>query len=107
MAVQIGNPMTVTQKETIARVELFTDAKSNPDDWTLFCHFETGLYDADGKLIGDTQFGTRVIRRAFGDIKNQPGIAALVEEIKSNCYQYRDEDIETEEAAKIAREQLE
>jgi hypothetical protein len=96
MAAKIGEPKTITEQESIGRVELFTDAQFAPDDWMVICHFETGNYDQSGKLIGNAQFGSRRVSRRFGDIKDEPGIAALVGAIKDNCYRWRQEDIDAQ-----------
>lgn len=100
MAVEIAS-VSATQKQSIARVELFTDAALSPDQWRLVVHFEDGLYDADGKLTGPTQFGTRRIERAFGDIKAQSVTAAgqtvtvaqLAALIQAAAYAFRAADI--------------
>ena len=85
MAEELESNITVTRKQSIARVELFTEAALTPDDWRLVAHFEDGVYDSDGKLIGATKFGSRRIERRFGDINitvnasgNADGIADAV-----------------------------
>jgi hypothetical protein len=97
--------MAGTRKQSIARVELFTDANKNPDDWTVIFHFEDGTYDdTSGTLIQSTQFGTRRVERRFGSIKNDlaaPGvtIAQLAAMIKSVGYIYRQADIDAKAVA--------
>src|SRR5450756_1060909 len=73
---EILGAVAATRKQSIARVELFTDAALAPDDWKLVIHFEDGLYDDAGALVGSTTFGTREVSRAFGDIKNTSITAA-------------------------------
>lgn len=69
MAVELEK-VSGSLKQSIARVELFTDAALLPDDWRFVIHFEDGTYGADGKLLGSTRFGTRRVEARFGDIKN-------------------------------------
>lgn len=98
MAETIESLPNVTLKQSIARIELFTDAALPSDDWRLVIHFEDGLYDAAGKLLQPTQFGTRMVTRRFGDIRTDsaaPGIsvAQLAAMIQSRAYAYRTQDI--------------
>ena len=101
MAEELESNITVTRKQSIARVELFTEAALTPDDWRLVAHFEDGVYDSDGKLIGATKFGSRRIERRFGDIKDRKiavgklsvTVAQLAQMIQSGVYQFRAEDI--------------
>jgi hypothetical protein len=94
--------VVATRKQSIARVELFTDAVRPPDDWLLRIHFEDGLYEPGGALIANTsQFGTRVVERRFGEIKAVPltaaGATVTVEQlaalIAAGAYAFRAEDI--------------
>lgn len=101
MPEELQSNITVTRKQSIARVELFTDAALSPDDWRLRAHFEDGLYDGDGKLIGNTTFGTRVVERRFGDIKDRKitvgkltvTVAQLAALIQAGIYDFRADDI--------------
>lgn len=101
MSEDLESSVTVTKKQSIARVELFTDAALKPEDWRLVAHFEDGVYDADGKLLAPTQFGTRRIERRFGDIAPviikaagvEITIAQLAQLIQAGVYQFRAEDI--------------
>lgn len=101
MAEELESNITVTRKQSIARVELFTDAAREPSDWILRAHFEDGLYDAEGKLIGSATFGTRVVERRFGDIKDRKievgkvsvTVAQLAALIQAGIYDFRAEDI--------------
>lgn len=95
---------TITIKQSIARVELFTDAAKAQADWSLVFHFEDGSYGASGELVGATQFGTRRVERAFGAIANDSitstdgtltvTVAQLADLIKQGGYKYRQEDID-------------
>lgn len=88
-------------KQSIARVELFTDATLKPEDWRLVAHFEDGLY-SDGVLVGNTVFGTRRVERKFGDIKDirvkaagvDISIAQLAALIQAGIYKFRQDDID-------------
>ncbi len=101
MAEEIETNVTISNKESIARVELFTDASRNPDDWELRAHFEVGAYTAQGGLIGPTTFGSRRVERMFGAIKKATvtaagvtvTIAQLAALIQAGVYQFRAEDI--------------
>jgi|GEM_PF-4497342 len=101
MPVSLG-PVSATKKQSIARVELFTDAHLASDDWRLTAHFEDGLYDANGALIGQTQFGTREVTRRFGAIKTESvsaagatvTIAQLAALIAAASYAFRQQDID-------------
>jgi hypothetical protein len=101
MAEVIAN-VAATQKQSIARVELFTDANKNPDDWELVVHFEDGLYDQNGQLLQQLRFGSRTVRRRYGDIKNMVvsggiTVAQLAGLISVAAYALRAEDIAAEE----------
>lgn len=98
MAVELETTIKKTM-ESIARVELFTDASLSPDDWSVVFHFERGNYDADGKLIGPTEFGSMRVTKRFGDIKSDPEIVQLVTAIKKKAYEYRSADIAERKAA--------
>lgn len=105
MAEEIESNVTVTMKESIARVELFTDAAKHPDDWELRAHFEVGAYTAQGNLVGPTTFGSRRVERKFGAIKNETinaagvtiTIAQLAALIQAGVYAFRAADIATSE----------
>lgn len=99
--------ISATRKQSIARVELFTDANRAQDDWSLVIHFEDALYDAGDVLIpGTQQFGSRVVERRFGDIKADALTAAgatvtvgqLAALIAAGGYTYRAADIAAHEA---------
>jgi hypothetical protein len=102
MAVTIAEP-TGTKKQSIARVELFTDAHLAPGDRSLVVHFEDARYDAEGALIPGSQvFGTRRVDRRFGDIASASVTAAgatvtvgqLAALISAAAYAFRQEDID-------------
>ena len=103
MAKELESNITVTRKQSIARVELFTDAALDPSDWRLRAHFEDGVYDHNGALIGETKFGTRVVERRFGDIKDRKitaakttvTVAQLAALIQVGIYEFRADDIAT------------
>lgn len=89
-------------KQSIARVELFTDAELSPEDWRLVIHFEDGIYDETGKLLKPTQFGTRRVERRFGDIKDDVITGSITVEqlaglIQKQSYAYRAIDVATQE----------
>lgn len=94
--------VSATKKQSIARVELFTDARFVPPEWRLVIHFEDGLYDASGSLIGETQFGTRRVDRRFGEIASESvtasgatvTIAQLADLIATASYRFRQQDID-------------
>lgn len=92
MPIAVGDPTNITRMESIARVELFTDAKRNPDDWEVVVHFETGNYDEKGVLVGDTVFGSTRVARRFGDIKGEKGVVEIVDTIKTLAYQWHTEN---------------
>lgn len=92
MAVELETTIKKTM-ESIARVELFTDASLSPDDWSVVFHFERGNYDADGKIIGPTEFGSMRVQKRFGDIKGDPDVLKAMGIIKAKAYQYREENI--------------
>lgn len=101
MAEELESNITVTRKQSIARVELFTDAALKPEDWRLVAHFEDGVYDGEGQLLAPTQFGMRRIERRFGDIKDRKitvgkvtvTVAQLAALIQSGIYDFRADDI--------------
>lgn len=97
MPVVTGPVPTGNYQDTIARVELFTDAAIHPDDWRVVFHFENGPYDADGKPTGPAMFGSRRVERRFGDIKADPEVQTIVALIKAKGYAYRQEDIDADE----------
>ena len=100
MAVDLAS-VSGTKKQSIARVELFTDASPAPDDWRMVFHFEDGFYDGAGKLIGATDFGTRRVERRFGDVKDvtlsaagsTATVAQLAALVSKGAYAFREEDI--------------
>ena len=102
MSVDLG-PVSGSKKQSIARVELFTDAAVAPADWTLKFHFEDGNYDANGALTGPTVFGTKQVQRQFGAISGDTiddgaghtaTVAQLAAWIKAARYKYRQADID-------------
>jgi hypothetical protein len=108
----------VTVRQSIARVELFTDVSRVPASWLLVYHFEDGSYGDDGVLVGRTSFGSRRVERFFGNIQNteiddgsgnMATIAQIAAWIKAAGYVFRQEDIDAasqlqakREAAKVA-----
>jgi hypothetical protein len=96
--------VSATKKQSIARVELFTDARFVPPDRRLVIHFEDGLYDLSGNLIGETQFGTRRVERSFGEIASESvtasgatvTIAQIADLIAAASYLFRQQDIDAE-----------
>lgn len=96
--------VSATKKQSIARVELFTDASLIPPEWRLVIHFEDGLYDASGNLIGETQFGTLRVERRFGEIASESvtasgatvTIAQVADLIAAASYRFRQQDIEAQ-----------
>ncbi len=102
MAVSIGT-VSGTRQQSLARVELFTDATLAQADWKVVFHFEDATYDANGVLLDTPQFGTRIVVRRFGDIMadsiSDPSaptatIAQLATLIKAAAYKYRQYDID-------------
>ncbi len=101
MPEELESNVTISTRESIARVELFTDAAKHPDDWELRAHFEVGAYTAQGQLIGPTTFGSHRVERKFGAIKNATvsaagvtvTIAQLAALIQAGVYAFRAEDI--------------
>lgn len=102
MAVELETTIKKTM-ESIARVELFTDASLSPDDWSVVFHFERGNYDAGGKIVGPTEFGSMRVQKRFGDIKGDPEIVQLVTMIKKKAYEYRAAAIAEQKAQEEAR----
>jgi hypothetical protein len=108
---EIIGTVSGTIKESIARVELYTDANLAPDDWQLVVHFEKATYDANGNMIGPSEFGSRRVPFRFGDVKDMKigssteTIQQLAGKIQKVCYQLRTQDIDREEAMKARREQ--
>jgi hypothetical protein len=108
---EIIGTVSGTIKESIARVELYTDANLAPDDWQLVVHFEKATYDANGNMIGPSEFGSRRVAVRFGDVKDMKigssteTIQQLAGKIQKACYQLRTQDIDREEAMKAKREQ--
>ena len=105
MPEELESNVTISTKESIARVELFTDAAKHPDDWELRAHFEVGAYTAQGILVGATSFGSRRVERKFGAIKDATvsaggvtiTVAQLAQLIQAGVYQFRAEDVATPE----------
>lgn len=89
-----GEKITTTPMESLARFEIFSDAKTPQDNWQVVFHFESGNYDDGGKLIGETVFGTRRVSRSFADIKDDQDVLKAMGIIKAKAYEYREEDIE-------------
>lgn len=104
---------TITRKQGIARVELFTEAALPEADRVLRVHFEDYGVKPDGSLdliASPPLFGTRMVERKFGDIATQTvtatdpvtgenvtvSIAGLATLIAVVCYQFRDEDVAAE-----------
>jgi hypothetical protein len=102
-----------TIKESVARVELYTDANLAPDDWQLVVYFEKATYDADGKIVGTSEFGSRRVPVRFGDVKDMKigssteTVQQLAGKIQKVCYQIRAQDVDQQEAMKAKREQEE
>jgi hypothetical protein len=101
MAEIIGS-IAGTKRQSIARVELFTDAHLASDDWRLVVHFEDATYDENEALVPGTQvFGTRRVERRFGDIANDAiaaagatvTVAQLAALIAAGAYAYRAQDL--------------
>lgn len=101
MAIDLSQ-VTGTKRQSIARIEIFTDAALKPDDWQLVIHFEDTLVDADGNLLQSPQFGTRRVERRFGNIKDDQialgaaalTVAQLAGMIQAAVYRYRKEDVD-------------
>jgi hypothetical protein len=64
-------PMTLTQVESIARVELKTDVEMAQGDWRLTAVFETYYKNEAGEIIGDVNLGSSVVSRSFAQIAAQ------------------------------------
>ena len=90
---EVKSTGTVTVSQSIARIQISVDAVLPQDDWLLEAHFEDAMHDAAGKAVS-TKFGTRVVRRSWAQIKDDPEIVALQATIKNKIYQYRQEDID-------------
>lgn len=109
MAEELESSVTISTRESIARVELFTDAAKHPDDWELRAHFEVGAYTAHGNLVGPTTFGSRRVERKFGAIKNESitaagvtvTIAQLAALIQAGVYAFRAADIANPEGPQL------
>lgn len=101
MAEQIETNIAATKEMTIARVELFTEATRKPEDWSLKAYFETGVYDNNKNLLSVPQFGTHIVERKFGDIKDKTveaagvkiSIAQLAALIQTALYDFKKEDV--------------
>ncbi len=102
MSVDLGS-VSGTKKQSIARVELNTQAAIPQVRWSLVFHFEDGVYDASGALAGDTVFGTARVERLFGDVMNDviddgaghtATVAQLAAWIKAAAYKYRQADVD-------------
>lgn len=112
MAEDIGAPVQLRMKQSIARVEMFTDASRKPEDRYLTVHFEDGLYDASDALVGVTKFGTRTVNRRFGDIAGEvveiPGVSVTIEQLAQliaiASYRFRQIDIANEAVQAAERE---
>lgn len=109
----IGTPVPLTMKQSIARVELFTDAVRPQGDWWLTVHFEDGLYDASDTLVGTTQFGSRRVDRRFADMAVEEvtvegttlTIAQIAQFVAAGSYKLRQQDIDRAAAAEAAAAQ--
>lgn len=88
-----GEKITTTPMESLARFEIFSDAKTPQDNWRIVFWFETGNYDDKGALVGDPVFGTRNVQRSFDQIKDDPDVLKAMGIIKAKAYQYREENI--------------
>lgn len=114
MAKQIGDPVMLTELQTIKSVQITSGAELAPADRRIDFQFENGRYDSAGKLDGSTWPGVWTGRR-FGDIKDDiyeageadgvPPIQATGAQIavliKKAGERYRDQDAEAR-AAEIA-----
>ncbi len=100
MAETVETITSAERRQSIARIELFTDAALPPAEWRVVYHFEDGLYVYD-VLQGPTTFGTRRVERRFRTIKEDTitaaGVTVTVEQLaallKAGGYLYRQADI--------------
>ena len=90
----------VTKKQSVARIEIFCDASTDQDNWTVVTHFEDGLYDSNDKLIGPATFGTRRTQTTMKDASQ--AVKDVVANAQVAAYDLRTADIVKEEAAKTA-----
>lgn len=103
MSVTLDPATSLTVQQSIARVELFTEAAEAQANWRVVYHFEDGTYDATNKLVGKATFGTRRAERTFGAIqadsittsdgKVTVTVAQLADLIKQAGYKYRAADV--------------
>lgn len=115
MAVDVGKG----RKESISEILIETHATMKPENQSIRVAFETALYDNAGNV--DLTFHpmhSRMVRRRVADIanttvtifdpvtKNKVNLsgAGVGEAIKALCYQFRQEDIAAENAARIKAE---
>lgn len=107
MPAPLGPAREKQSLETIARVEMFTEAAKPRDQWEVRYHWESGEY-VDGVLDGDTKFGSRpFVPRRFGQIKDDSytaaGVTVTAEQLAALIqvagYRYRQEDIDAAAAA--------
>lgn len=92
-------PITLIPTESIARVELFTEAARPPVNWELRCYFEKYYKTDEGEILGQTQFGSSYFSKPFGEIAadeievngKKYTVAEIAEVIKAFCYQYKPE----------------
>lgn len=113
MAEAVGAAIPLQMKQSIARVELFTDASRPQGDWWMTVHFEDGLYDAQDKLVGTTQFGSRRVERRFADMAAEEvtvdgftlTIGQVAKFIAAGSYKFRQQDIDRKSAAEAAAAQ--
>lgn len=107
MPAPLGPARETVPQESIARVELFTEAKTPKDRWEVRYHWESGNY-VDGVLDGDTKFGSRpAVTRLFEDIQNDSytaaGVTVTAEQLAALIqvagYKYRQQDIDAAASA--------
>lgn len=94
---------TLSINQSIARIELYTDADRAQTAWELVYHFEDGSYE-NGVLKGKTTFGSRIVKRTFGSIAADTitttdgtltvTVAQIADLIKQAGYKYRQADID-------------
>jgi hypothetical protein len=69
----IETNITGKEEVAIARIELFTDAKTYPNeaDRVLMYHFEKNVYDADGNMLASTFSGGGQVAATFGQLASR------------------------------------
>lgn len=100
--------MTVTRRQSIARIEMMVDASRPREDWLFTLFFEEAFYDGNDNVVPGTQrFPSRIVARRWSQIKDEAQISALHSMLRRKAYEWLAEDASRPSPDDLVRAQAE